>query len=49
MKKGKIKEKIRWQLTLLRDKSWLPMFLVDFIDWLRYEVLNEKEQNEEET
>jgi len=40
----KIKKIIRWQLTLLRDKSWLPDFLVDFIDWLRYEVLNEKKK-----
>jgi len=27
---------IKYQLTKLRDKDWLPNILVDLIDWLRY-------------
>jgi len=27
---------IKYQLTKLRDKDWLPNILVDFIDWIRY-------------
>jgi len=27
---------IKWQLTKLRDKDYMPNFLVVFIDWIRY-------------
>lgn len=33
-KKGSLRKRIRWQLTLLRDKN-IPGFLVSFIDYLR--------------
>lgn len=33
-----MKDAIHWKLTLLRDKDWMPQFLVDAIDYLRYEV-----------
>lgn len=33
-----MKDWIWWQLTILRDQWWMPGFLVDAIDWLRYEV-----------
>jgi hypothetical protein len=33
-KERSLKGRIRWQLTLLRDKN-IPGFLVSFIDWLR--------------
>jgi hypothetical protein len=34
----KYKEFIYYHLTLLRDKPYLPQFIINFIDWLRYEV-----------
>lgn len=30
--------KIYWKLTHLRDKKFMPRFLVTILDWLRYEV-----------
>ena len=33
-----MKQYIYWRLTLLRDNNRMPDFMVDFIDWLRYEV-----------
>ena len=33
-----MKKKIYRQLTFLRDNEWMPSFMVDFIDRLRYEV-----------
>lgn len=33
-----LKERIYWQLTHLRDKSWMPSPAVWCLDWLRYEV-----------
>lgn len=27
---------IHWQLTLLRDRDWLPAMAVTLIDWIRY-------------
>ena len=37
-----MKKKIYWQLTLLRDKGWMPNFIVSIIDWFRYEVFEEE-------
>jgi len=41
-----MKSKINWQLTLLRDKDWMPTFLVNIIDWMRYEWFYESEQTD---
>jgi len=38
----KLIEFIYWKLTQLRDIHWMPDFLVDAIDWLRYEVFRSK-------
>ena len=38
----KLTEFIHWELTYLRDRRWMPGFLVDAIDWLRYEVFRYK-------
>lgn len=35
----KLKDRIELQLALLRDKWWMPHFLVVAIDWVRYEYL----------
>lgn len=32
-----MKQKINWQLTLLRDRWFIPSFLVSIIDFMRYE------------
>ena len=32
------------QLTLFRDKNWVPEWLVDIIDWFRYGPLWDKDQ-----
>jgi len=33
-----MKDKIYWKLTLLRDNHWMPNFIREIIDWLRYEI-----------
>lgn len=35
---------VRWKLTLLRDKDWIPEILVKFIDWLRYGILDDSDE-----
>ena len=37
--KNKIRKFLYWKLTFLRDKKWMPWFLVKFIDWIRYDLL----------
>lgn len=34
-----LKQKIHWYLTLLRDKDWIPEWLREIIDYIRYEWL----------
>ncbi len=34
----KVKRYIYFHLSLIRDKSWLPEFIINIIDWLRYEL-----------
>lgn len=34
----KAKRAIYWRLTLIRDKRYVPGFITEGIDWLRYEV-----------
>jgi hypothetical protein len=34
-----MKDFIYTQLTYFRDHSWLPNFIVNFIDWIRYEIV----------
>ena len=33
----KMKKRINWQLTLLRDKPYMPEIVIKFLDYLRYE------------
>jgi hypothetical protein len=39
-----MKDFIHWHLTLLRDKSWLPRFVVRIIDHIRYELIDTYER-----
>ena len=41
-KRNLFKAELRWQLTLIRDIDWMPGFMVRFIDWLRYGILEIK-------
>lgn len=41
--KEAVKASIYWKLTFLRDHEWLPNWLIEAIDWLRYEVFYTEE------
>jgi hypothetical protein len=47
----KLKYKIWWRLTLFRDRGdwWMPGFLIDAIDHIRYEWLYPEPEEDELT
>lgn len=38
-----MKQAIYHKLSLFRDNSWVPDWLVDIVDWFRYEVFYTEE------